>query len=173
MPTYRLTGLTEKHLRAILKATEFFERISMGQFNELLDVADPHHKLTHEEREPAETYLALARQCLIPELKSNFAYWSIRSSEVHDDARICYDFLQVVRNRLAWDNHPEGGWTYDFDAPLRTSSLALLRIEPESQESSEVSLDQSAVRKTAAERSSTKSGSKVKRGSRKVKPDAV
>lgn len=173
MGTYRLTGLTEEHLHAILKATEFFERISMGQFQEILDVADPQFKVSHEDRETAEAYLADTRRCLMPELGSEFAYWGIRSSEVPDAARVCYDLLQVVRHRLAWDRHPEGGWTIGFDEPMQTSRLDLVRIEPEDQVSSEVSRVQSAVRKTAAERSSTKSGSKVKRGSRNVKPDAV
>ena len=44
---YRLT-LTDEHLYAILRGTEFFERIAMGQFREILDVVDPQFKLSRE-----------------------------------------------------------------------------------------------------------------------------
>lgn len=174
---YRLT-VTEDHLRTLMRATEFFERIAMGQFREILDVADPHHKVPHEARETAEEHLMFARTRLMPELGSPNASWSIHSHEVHDDARVCYDFLQVVRHRLAWDRHPEGGFQVSFDKPLRSSLRLDLPViegvsEPTQESSSSVSLTQSEVRAGGTTPGSKPSGSKSKRGTRKVKIGTV
>lgn len=126
---YRLT-MTEDHLRALLKATEFYERISMGQFIEILDTVDPHLKQSIEGRDIAASFLRIARQHLMPGLTSDNAFYSIRSPEIHDDNRICYDFQQVVRHRLSWDKNPAGGWTVNFDKPWRTSEkVDLIQIE--------------------------------------------
>ena len=164
---YRLT-LTEEHLHALLKATEFHGRIAMGQFREIFDVLDRDFKLPRENRDQAEQLLVLARRYLMPELHSDNSYYSIRSRELHDDNRVMYDFLQVVRHRLSWDRHPEGGWTVNFDRPWRTSEkLDLVEIEILEDQSSEASLAQSASRSTTST-PGEKSGSKSKRGKRKT-----
>lgn len=126
---YRLT-LTEEHLYAILKAMDFHERIAMGQFREIFDVVDPGFKLSHEGRDAAEPLLMEARRHLMPALRHDNSYWGIRSLEIHDDNRVMYDIQQVVRHRLAWDRSPEGGWTVNFDRPMRTSeTLDFVEIE--------------------------------------------
>ena len=165
---YRLT-LSEDHLHAILKGTEFFERIAMGQFREILDVVDPRFKIPIKDREAAEQLFTIARRYLMPDLKHDNAYWSIHSKEIPDSARICYDFLQVVRHRLSWDRHPEGGWTVNFDTPRVTGPLDLVEIEALPQESSEASLAQSASRSTTSG-TRPKSGSKSGKGKRKTAP---
>lgn len=168
---YRLT-FTEDHLHALLMATEFHERIAMGQFREVLEVVDPGFKLPHENREMAEQMLTIARRYLMPALATDNSYWGIRSREVRDENRVMYDILQVVRHRLAWDRHPEGGMTINFDRPWRSSEkLDLIEIEllPD-QESSEASLAQSGSRSTTSAAAPVKSGSKSGRGSRKVGP---
>lgn len=126
---YRIT-LTEDHLHAILEATEFHERIAMGQFREILEVVDPGFKLPQEARETANDLFTLARRSLMPELKSDNAFYSIRSPELKDMNRVMYDILQVVRHRLSWDRHPEGGFGVNFDKPWRSSEkLDLIEIE--------------------------------------------
>lgn len=126
---YRIT-LTEEHLYTLMKATEFHERIAMGQFREVLDVVDPGFQLSRENRVEGEYLLVRARRYLLPELTHDNSYWSIRSREVRDDNRVMYDFLQVVRHRLSWDRHPEGGFGVNFDPPWRTSEkLDLIKIE--------------------------------------------
>jgi len=159
--TYTVT-LTEEHLYALTRGTELFERITMGQFREILDVVDPQFKLSRKDRDTAEQLLVLARRYLMPELLTDYSYWSIHSKEISDDARVCYDFLQVVRHRLAWDNNPKGDWTVNFDEPRQTSSLPLPQIAQ-----SEVSLTQSGSRSITSD-SGSKSGSKSKRGTRKA-----
>lgn len=164
---YRLT-LTEDHLHAIMRATEFHERIAMGQFREIFDVVDPGFHLSREDRDQAEQFLILARRYLMPELQSDNAYHSIRSTAIDDTNRVLYDILQVVRHRLAWDRKPEGDWTINFDRPMRTSAeLDLIEVEEVPQSSSEASLAQSGSRMTGSSGSS-KSGSKSGRGSRKT-----
>ena len=126
---YRLT-LTEDHLWALLKATEFHERVAMGQFREIVQAVDPEHKLSRQSRDAAEMLLMVAKRFLLPDLRDDHAYWGIHSKEIHDDNRVLYDVLQVVRHRLAWDRHPEGGMTINFDEPRRTSErLDLIEVE--------------------------------------------
>ena len=167
---YRLT-LTDEHLYAILRGTEFFERIAMGQFREILDVVDPQFKLSREERDQGEQLLTLARRYLMPDLRSDNSFFGIRSPELTPEASICYDFLQVVRHRLAWDAHPEGGITINFDEPMRTSKkLDLVEIEAlphDDSSSSEVSRAQSGGRSTS-KASGSKLGSNPTRGKRKA-----
>lgn len=65
-------------------------------------------------------------------IHSNGSY-GIHSECVHDNARVAYDVLQVVRNTLAWKRH-KGGCVMgtlgvSFDTPTRTSKQQLPKIE--------------------------------------------
>ena len=119
--TYTLTGLTEKHLRVIMKALDFTGRMACGQFRELYEVVDPRFKLRHEVRERCERMLDELKSVMIPELTTPHSSWGIRAQEISDDHRVGYDVIQVVRHRLAWDRNPKGDFTVDFDEPWRTS----------------------------------------------------
>lgn len=133
--TYRVTGLSEQHLRVLVRALDFMGRMGLGQFKEVMGVADPAFKVGGDERAIAEKLLMQARSLLMPGLEATNAYWSIRSPQVSDDLRVAFDLQQVIRHRLAWDGNPKGDFTVDFDEPWRTSErVGLVRMEKESDE---------------------------------------
>jgi hypothetical protein len=79
------------------------------------------------------------REILFPELRGD-AYYGINSQLVHDNARVAWDILQVVRQHLAFDalgkvvgqdkrdvRTMKGP---DFDDPMQRSRLELIRCVP-------------------------------------------
>lgn len=65
-------------------------------------------------------------------IHSNGSY-GIHSEFVHDNARVAYDVLQVVRHHMAWKRH-KGGCVVgtlgvSFDTPVQTSKQQLPKIE--------------------------------------------
>lgn len=130
--TYTLEGLTETHLRSIMKALDFTSRIGMGQYRELFDLVDPSFKVRGPERDEAEKLLLRARSLMMPRLESSSSYWSIRSPEVPEHHRVGFDIQQVIRHRLAWDRNPKGDFMVDFDTPWQTAeSVGLVKIRVE------------------------------------------
>lgn len=58
--------------------------------------------------------------------------YGIHSECVHDNARVAYDVLQVVRNYLAWKNYKGdcvmGTLGVSFDKPVQTSKQQLPKV---------------------------------------------
>lgn len=129
---YELTGLTETHLRVLNRALEFLFRVGMGQFREVIDVADPTFKRRGKVQDKAEDLLRQVRALLMPDLEHPNSYWSILAHEISDDYRVASDIHQVVRHRLAWDRNPKGDFTVNFDEPIRSSQrVGLVGIRPD------------------------------------------
>jgi hypothetical protein len=127
MKTYTVT-LTEQHLRVLLRALDFFQRIGKGQFKELFRLCVYFRRNWNALDPSVEDQLNALRVVLMPELKDPKEYHSIRSPEIEEDFRTAYDMQQVVRWRLAWDKYPEGGWTVDFDTPSQTGAVDLIDV---------------------------------------------
>jgi hypothetical protein len=106
--------LSDKQMEVLCEALESFSRAKLGQFSYALE----HVKFTsHDTNKEIDSFL---KEKFFPELKGNTVF-GIHSDEVSDDARIAYDIQQVLRNHLAWKDHPEGGYTVNFNTPMRTS----------------------------------------------------
>lgn len=84
---------------------------------------DAHHDFTDAIRKLKQDILGI---------HSNGSY-GIHSEFIHDNARVAYDVLQVVRNYLAWKNYKGdcvmGTIGVSFDTPTRTSKQQLPKIE--------------------------------------------
>ena len=50
---------------------------------------------------------------------------AIMSERVHDQYRLAWDTMKVVRYAVAWHTRPMGGATVDFDTPIRYGSEPL------------------------------------------------
>jgi hypothetical protein len=124
---YQIT-LNELQLYTLMQAIELHERLAMGQFSALLDVVDPKH-LPDVDRDLGRKALDLARSVLMPGLVHPNQYYGIHSSEVHEHNRVLFDMLQVIRNKVAWTNNPQGGMTVNFDTPMKTSNEDFIKIE--------------------------------------------
>lgn len=118
---YKLV-VTEKQVGVISRACELFSRIQMGQLNAVAFQA------LMGTVEDTERFCKLRDG--LEELQP--LVWGFRhggpgifSDKLPDEARIAWDVNQTLRRMLAYRRNPEGGWTVDFDTPMKSS-----RTEP-------------------------------------------
>ena len=126
--TYTLT-MSEEQSQLLVKALDLYSRIGIGQFEEILDVYDPLHRLVPVEAKDT------ARK-LLDSVKAVYGHpangsHGIHNPEVRDEFRAAYDIQRVVRHRLAFDRHPEGGFQVNFDEPWQISERPLPSIKSE------------------------------------------
>lgn len=114
---YQLT-VTDTQAQTLADACELLARLHMGQLAVVGDLLLWQRKDTENVNHLKEELRAL--EPLATGLEPN-ASWGIMSPEIHDRARVAWEIYQVVRNRLAWDRHPEGGSGVAFDAPMKAS----------------------------------------------------
>lgn len=129
--TYTLKNLEVGHLDVIRRALDFYGRVGLGQFREVLRVPNP-RTFDVTAHQQAEVLLDVVRRLTMSDLTEGNSYHGIRSEKISDDFRVAYDVQQVIRHRLAWDRNPKGDFMVDFDEPYRTSeSVPLVRISEE------------------------------------------
>lgn len=120
MTKYRMT-MTEPQARLVIRALDFFSRLRMGQFGELiglvLPVSDGDIDDYKRRRDEAERILLDARDVLMPELRDMHSLHGSYGVYAFDDSRAAWHTLQAIRSCIAWHNNPAGGWTVDFDKP--------------------------------------------------------
>lgn len=113
--------VNEEQARVIVNALDFYSRIHIGQVEEVdsfvrLFVRYRKDKDLDGMKDAIEAF----KKAAFPELTSTSSY-GIHSEEVDDTARVAWDIKQVLRNVVAWNVHPEGGMTVDFDSPMKSS----------------------------------------------------
>lgn len=115
---------SENELIALRYALESFSRIAYIQMNsrELLSLLFYENTFNNEEVVIIENAFNGIKDII----KINIEF--ISSSDVHEDSKIAWDMYQVIRNKLTWDNFPDGGYTVDFDKPMKTSNQQLITI---------------------------------------------
>ena len=110
---YILT-LTREQAQTVMDALELYARLRIGQFNRitelLLDVqnADDYCK----RREIANDLLNIAA-CVIFG-KNAYGQPECQKDNLHHRA---WNIYAALRYKMAWHDHPEGGWTVCFDKP--------------------------------------------------------
>lgn len=101
----RLT-MTEEQAKIVSLACEFYARVRMGQFNEivwhLLDIKIPSGEYC-ERRERAEQLLLEARKQLYPDLHGAGHSYGIGK---FDDADLSFDVHQVIRREMGDERPP-------------------------------------------------------------------
>ncbi len=134
MRTYSLQ-ITEAHARTIMRALDFYMRIGLLQFDEMVDVF-PHLEKVADARGTFSDRWDLKRaikstlnRFLAPEDFGPGTNYSIINPDIPDDIRVAADIHDVIRNRLAWDREPQGGFQRDFDKPSQRSAQPLAKIE--------------------------------------------
>lgn len=124
MPHYALTGLSAKQMQTVCEALDLYQRIMMGQFEELTSMArmgDIPHQTEDDLSaripaiEQAEKHLQEAK-ALITGHPPNSSF-GIFHDKVRVSAKIARELQAVIRHRLAWDRQPEGGIGVAFDDP--------------------------------------------------------
>ncbi len=112
-----LLEIDEDHARLLIEALDFYSRVHMGQ----LEVIVEQHIDSFTDAEAYEKF----RQT-VSLLKSDLGvhqngHWGIRSPKVIEGAKVAFDIQQIIRHRIAWDRHPEGGHTVNFGPLLKCS----------------------------------------------------
>ena len=123
--TEYIIRITERQAHVINSALELYFRVGMGQFEEIIQKCF-FSECTAEQLDEARVHLKNA-QVVLTKLPPN-AYHSITSDKIGEWNRVACDFYDVIRNRLAWDRSPEGGWGVDFRNPSKFSSEPLATI---------------------------------------------
>lgn len=109
---YRLE-ITRKQAQVIQEACDLYSRLKCGQMEELLRFFDLRARASRDDFQAARVFLEKIGQ-IVTGLGPGVSH-SVGSHEIGDEARVAYDLLQVIRNRLAWEEKPEGGLAVDFD----------------------------------------------------------
>lgn len=124
---YRLT-VNAMQAEHISRALETYARLGIGQLeacdNALWHFAEKEKVLFFKIGE------ALKKVKPILGLQENSSH-GILSKEVPDMFRSCWDMYQVIRHKISWDEHPEGGNGVNFRTPMVTSEMPLIKIENE------------------------------------------
>lgn len=107
--------LDERQAKLLAKACEFYARVNIGQWNEIFQsCVDLRRDDYCEVRDAMEPLMLQARQLVWPELQGVGHSFGIGKFE-HAD--IVWEIYEVLRNRIAWTDHPEGGPGVDFSPP--------------------------------------------------------
>lgn len=124
MDAYTLT-MDAETARVVSRACEFYARILMGQWEELsweMILRDE----TYAERRPVcEAFIERARMAAFPDLVRG-QYYGVGHDRKADTA---WQTHEVIRNAMAWHEHPEGGITVNFDKPMRVSDAPMPKCE--------------------------------------------
>lgn len=149
--------LSDEQAAVLVEALDLYSRCLIGQLEEVGQVAllynvnmldsevrnstysdNPQHCVAHKPDKKAwdnhhdfSDAIRKLKYSLLG-INGNGSY-GIHSDCVHDNARVAYDVLQVVRNYLAWKNYKGdcvmGTIGVSFDTPTRTSKQQLPKIE--------------------------------------------
>ena len=118
-----LIELTEGQVRVVNNALDLYSRIWMGQIEEpfsILRLFTGRYPKTRDDERSVREALETLKRVFFPELSQN-AYHGIFSPETDEQAKIAWEIYQALRNKLAWTNYPEGGFTVDFNEPVKVS----------------------------------------------------
>jgi hypothetical protein len=88
--------ITEKHAEIIADALDFYVRIGLGQFEEIVRVYDRKYALSPEVKQRMVEQIQAAKVLAGHTLHGSYG---LLSPEVSDRFRVAYDILQVVRDR--------------------------------------------------------------------------
>ena len=116
MTQYTLT-ISDKQARILASAVELYSRVGEGQWDHLLSLDPLHLFPKYFDRDKVRAMLDEITYMIYGK-KSNCV---TRDNDTPDEYEAAWDINQVIRHRLAWDEHPEGGHTVDFGEPMQTS----------------------------------------------------
>jgi hypothetical protein len=125
--------MSEEQADIVKDALEFYSRILIGQWQELgykcLDMKDKDYP---SKMNTLKRGLATLRPLAFPELPADLS----ASYGVTSRVLPCrtWEIYTVLRYRLAWTKHPEGGMARDYDEPVNYSSKPLPKCEVKSVE---------------------------------------
>lgn len=114
---YRLE-MNEEQARTVIAALDFWTRMRIGQWKELVDLCLPcdyeHIDEWCRKRDDAELLIMSVRDKVMPELTYNASYGVFRFEETER----AFNVMKAVRSCLAWHKNPKGGYEVIYDRPM-------------------------------------------------------
>ena len=118
--------LREEDARIVSRACELYTRLHIGQLDELvfeLMQPQPGDDSFSQKQDIAKSLLMTVRSLMFPELPP-FAGASHGAGHTEQDGR-AWNVHQVLRNRIAWNNNPDGGFTVDYSDAINLLGFPL------------------------------------------------
>jgi hypothetical protein len=112
-------NLSKKQALIVKEALNLYSRLLMGQVEEL--------SYFFGSKEISDS-LSEIKSILFPELENN-SYYGIYQKDCSQESKIAYDIIQVLRNKIAWHENPEGKNTVSFAPPLRAGDESLCEVK--------------------------------------------
>ena len=119
-----IVELTREQAYAVMNATELLARLEIGQFEEItwkmidrFEGKDKDGNITAfdgRSRDLANAYLKSA--CLAIFGANEYGWPNVGEKSITHER--CWAVYKTIRHALAWHDHPEGGYTVDFQEPL-------------------------------------------------------
>lgn len=113
--------MSKAHAASVLAALDFYVRILIGQYNNLLwGLRDDPLDDSAASREALSRTLLMIRHKILPDIDSLglSGSYGIYSRERDVRAGEAYNIMLELRYHLAWLNSPEGGSSGEFEPPL-------------------------------------------------------
>lgn len=126
MKKYKLE-LTTEQCNTLCAALELYGRVGLGQ----LEVVGEHMHHLHKNKD-LKVYEIRDLLANVKKQYTNFnlgASYGVGCKDVPESFTQALDIYQVVRHRIAWDEHPEGGFTVNFHEPMKWGKHELAKIE--------------------------------------------
>jgi len=128
--------VTDKQLRLIQQALDFYSRIGIGQLDEIKDhptfakylaeqVKDVDGKVDYERyhliREQADNAFTQGRNMLWNDFtRDRNGSWGIHNPNVDESCMVAYDLIQVIRHEFWKADSDRSEWTVDSSVHLHT-----------------------------------------------------
>ena len=132
------------YTRSAIESLDLYVRMYLGQFDAIkwLYQMNARKLLTGEEKENWNAILLHIRDILYPELSAFKLNASRGISNVMNKPEVldAYNLKCVIRSRISWVHHPEGGWTANFYSPDKPGRCPIARCTVTSREGVETVL---------------------------------
>ncbi len=125
-PQFTLT-VNVNQAAVLIRALDFFSRIGIGQIEEVENMLRLEPHVLPGNGDAARAFLDAVKKQLMG-LDANQS-WGIFHATVPDHYKEAWDLQQVIRHKLSWTLHPEGGIGISFDEPLKSGSEPLATME--------------------------------------------
>jgi len=125
--TTYLCEFTPEQMRVIRVALDCFSRIGMGQLSAAVDHLSQNNRLSSKNVNDLREQLKQ-----LEPLATGLPYTGhlgITNSTIGEDHKMAWDIMQTLRHCQAWEEHPGGGWSVDFDKPMKTSTCPLPKVQ--------------------------------------------
>jgi hypothetical protein len=129
-----LVRMTKSQALLMVVALDLYSRIRAGQVSSIIPYVPSQQCSGQQPPVPVDYQLVRELVDLLGMAVngSRGANWGIAAPQISETARTAYDMLQVIRNRIAWDDHPEGGMTVNFDTPMffsKTPPISIVLVD--------------------------------------------